>query len=282
MTTETETKIYGMLLESVHHYLLESHGDTKWDEIRTEAGITSHTFITHQKYPENSMRQIAEAKAEVLREEGDMAVETNMRYFGRCFVKFFTHYGYDKIIRVSGRHLRDFFIGIDSLHEHMRFGYPMLQSPMFYCNEETSSGLTLHYTSKRKGYMHYVVGQVEEVAKMFYNIDVDIKILDQQRVRNVTHVAFRLSFDNTGYKPVDPAQLSISPSKSIPSEIFFHIFPFSFAINCDMTISMAGSGIIATIGNGIIGRRVQDAFTLRRPKTEFNWESVCKRFFVLL
>lgn len=54
-------------------------------------------------------------------------------------------YGYDRILRVLGRHLRDFLNGLDNLHEYLRFSYPKLKPPSFFCEDETSEGLTLHY-----------------------------------------------------------------------------------------------------------------------------------------
>ena len=266
--------MYGMLLESVQYFLTEKFGEAKWNEIRERAGICDHMFITHKRYSESFMKKIADSAAEILGEETDMLSDDFMQYFGTCFVKFFSHYGYDRVIKVSGRYLRDFLIGIDNLHEHMRFGYPKLQSPSFFCEEETSSGLILHYISKRKGFMFYVVGQIKEIASQFYNMDVDVKVLSNEVVNNTTHVVYRLGFDNTGYKPPAPDFLSVQSKQGINVEIFFSIFPFSFALSYDMTINMAGHGIISTVGNRIIGNDIRELFSMRRPKAEFTWETV--------
>ncbi|KAJ7380855.1 hypothetical protein OS493_007248 [Desmophyllum pertusum] len=270
--------MYGMLLESIQHYLIEKYGEEKWDEIRERAGISDHIFITHQRYSESFLKKLAEAAEEILGEETSMISDDFMNYFGSCFVKFFSHYGYDRIIRVSGRHLRDFLIGIDNLHEHMRFGYPKMQSPSFFCEEETSAGLTLHYISKRKGFMHYVIGQVQEIATSFYNLaEIDIKILSNEIKNNTTHVVYRLGFDNSGYRPPCPDSLTIHDKRSVSIDIFFNIFPFSFALSCDMTVNMAGHGIISTVGNRIVGNDVRELFTMRRPKAEFTWETFMTR-----
>lgn len=267
--------MYGMLLESVQYYLIEKYGEAKWDAIRECAGICDHVFVTHKRYSESFMKKIADAAEEVIGEETDMTSDDFMRFFGTCFVKFFTHYGYDRIIRVSGRYLRDFLIGIDNLHEYMRFGYPKLQSPSFFCEEETSSGLTLHYLSKRKGFMFYVVGQVMEIASSFYNLDVDIKILSNEIKNNTTHCVYRLCFDNSGYKPPGP-DLSIEHKRGIDVEVFFNIFPFSFVLSYDLTINMAGHGLVSTVGNRVIGNDIRELFTMRRPKAEFTWETVSR------
>ena len=262
------------------YYLIEKYGEEKWETIRERAAISDHMFVTHKRYSESNMQKIAEAAEEVLGEETDMTSDDFMQFFGGCFVKFFSNYGYDRIIRVSGRHFRDFLMGIDNLHEHMRFGYPKMLSPSFFCEEETSAGLTLHYISKRKGFMYYVIGQLKEIASSFYNMEVDVKILTNDATKTTTQVVYRLGFDNTGYKPAGPGSLSIQSQRSVSIEVFFNIFPFSFAMARDMTVHMAGHGIISTLGNRIIGNDVRELFTMRRPKAEFTWETV--RGFILV
>ena len=266
--------MYGMLLESVQYYLIEKYGEPNWEEIRQCAGISDHVFVTHERYSEASMKKIADSAEYVLGERTDMTSDDFMEFFGSCFVKFLSHYGYDRVIRVSGRHLRDFVIGIDNLHEHMRFGYPKLQSPSFYCEGETRTGLTLHYISKRKGFMFYVVGQVKEIASSFYNIDLAIKILSHEIKNNTTHVVYRLGFDNSGYRPPAPDLLSIKQKCGIDVEVFFSVFPFSFVLSYNMVIEMAGYGLASTVGNRVIGNDVRETFTLRRPKAQFTWETV--------
>ena len=124
--------------------------------------------------------------------------------------------------------------------------------------------------------MFYVVGQIKEIASSFYHLDVDIKILrnDVDDSASSTHVVYRLGFDNSGYKPVGPDLLSLQQTRSINAEIFFNIFPFSFVLSQDMTISMAGNGLVSTVGPQVIGNDVRELFAMRRPKAEFTWKTV--------
>ena len=59
-----------------------------------------------------------------------------MQFFGECFVRFFTNYGYDKILRVAGKHLGDFLHSIDQLHDLTKFSFPRMKSPLFHVLEE--------------------------------------------------------------------------------------------------------------------------------------------------
>ena len=47
-------------------------------------------------------------------------VDELMELFGTTFVSFVSQYGYDRVMRVLGRNLRDFLNGLDNLHEYLR------------------------------------------------------------------------------------------------------------------------------------------------------------------
>jgi guanylate cyclase len=86
-----------------------------------------------------------------------------MELFGVEFINFMGKYGYGNVLRILGRSLRDFLNGLDNLHEYMRYSYPQLKPPSFFVEKETPKGLTLHYRTKRRGFSHYVVGQIKQV-----------------------------------------------------------------------------------------------------------------------
>lgn len=84
---------------------------------------------------------------------------------GVFFIGFVSQYGYDRVLSVLGRHMRDFLNGLDNLHEYLKFSYPRMRAPSFICENETRQGLTLHYRSKRRGFVYYTMGQIREVSK---------------------------------------------------------------------------------------------------------------------
>ncbi|XP_022801702.1 soluble guanylate cyclase 88E-like isoform X2 [Stylophora pistillata] len=266
--------MYGMLLESVEHFLKEKYGEKNWHLIRLRTGIKNHVFVTHERYSDHLMLEIASAAVDVLGNETKMTSEDFIQFFGTCFVKFFSNYGYDRFIQISGRHFSDFLRGIDNLHEHMRFAYPKLMSPSFYCSEETSTGLLLHYKSKRTGFQRYVMGQIMEVASMFYDIAVEMQVLNSTSSEAGCHVVYKLNFDNLAFKPPTPDALSIQQNRDLSCEAFFHIMPFSFLVTSDMNIQMAGKALSSMLGTILVGSRVDAVFTLRRPQREFSWENI--------
>lgn len=63
------------------------------------------------------------------------------------------------------------FLGLDNLHEYLKFSYPKMRAPSFYCEEETQHGLKLHYRTKRRGgLIFYVMGQIRQVCENVKNI----------------------------------------------------------------------------------------------------------------
>ena len=61
--------------------------------------------------------------------------------------------------------MRDFMNGLDNLHAYLRTSYPKMRTPSFFVDNETAYGMRLHYRSKRKGYLHYVMGQIKAVIQ---------------------------------------------------------------------------------------------------------------------
>ena len=193
--------MYGMLLESVQHFIQHDYGEGVWNGVLTKAQLHNTVFTTHHRYADSTMTRLAQACADTLQ---DRTPNQYMCYFGCCFVKYFTHYGYDKILRVSGRHYRDFLHGIDNLHEAMRFSYPKMLSPSFYVSHEDPEGCLLHYRSKRIGFSHYVMGQLQQCGANFYKVKVKVRVLSESVTEQGYHVIYRVDFDNAAFSALTP------------------------------------------------------------------------------
>ncbi|CAF1517102.1 unnamed protein product [Adineta steineri] len=185
--------IYGILLESARDGVCEVYGQTIWKRIVQELNFEHESFTTLGRYDETLIEKIAECLAEILHEGGP---DLYMQFFGECFVKFFTNYGYDKILRVAGRHFRDFLHSIDQLHDSTRFSFPKMKSPLFHVTDEDDNGAILHYKSKRRGFQRYIVGQLKECSTRFFKEDIFVRIQDDISSNEYTHIVFRVDFNN--------------------------------------------------------------------------------------
>ncbi|XP_019639995.1 PREDICTED: soluble guanylate cyclase 88E-like isoform X2 [Branchiostoma belcheri] len=266
--------MYGLLLESINEYIKEAYGESVWKLIRERALCPHHSFVTHQVYGEHEIPKIARAAAEVT----GVDLPDLMDAFGVTFVSFVGQYGYDRILRVLGRHVRDFLNGLDNLHEYLRFSYPKLQPPSFFCEEESSMGLTLHYRSRRRGFVHYVKGQLRQVGFLFYQTEINVEVIretDHVHAEGLTHVIFRLHFNNKAFR-INRHHLGNACTDNllpVRSDVFFEVFPFNVVFGEDMLIKRVGIGL-QNIFEKLEGRRIDESFTLNRPLVKFTWSNV--------
>ncbi|CAF1360256.1 unnamed protein product, partial [Didymodactylos carnosus] len=212
--------LYGILLESARDGICNVYGLATWKRIVEELNFEHESFSTLGRYEENLIEKIAECLTEVLREGSP---ETYMQFFGECFVKFFTTYGYDKILRVAGRHFRDFLHSIDQLHDSNRFSFPKMKSPLFHVTDEDENGAVLHYKSKRRGFQRYVIGQLKECATRFYNEEISVRIQDDISTNEYSHIIFRVEFNNSSARESSKRLQNVPTLPDVTSSTFFKV-----------------------------------------------------------
>lgn len=120
------------------------------------------------------MPELAAAAAQLLTDPTDgrganvePTADGFMRYFGRCFVRFFSNLGYDAPIRATGRYFCEFLKNVDNLHLQMRFAYPKMKSPSMYMSHVDRHGCVLVYRSTRRGFTQYFMGEYRFFRLMF-------------------------------------------------------------------------------------------------------------------
>ncbi|XP_033751645.1 soluble guanylate cyclase 88E-like [Pecten maximus] len=261
--------MYGLLLEAIVDYIVDNYGEDKWEQIRKAANLQHTTFATHGIYSESIISTIAKATAELTGED----VRDLMDSFGVSFVSFVGQYGYDKVLKVLGRNMRDFLSGLDNLHEYLRFSYPKLKPPSFFVENETQSGLTLHYRSRRKGFTNYVQGQIRQVGRLFYNTKIAIHVTSETSLGDLTHVVMRLTFDNTAYIKMFRNIDHITESLPLRSDVFFELFPFHIVFNRQLQIKSIGVSLTAIMPY-IKGKMLKEIFQLVRPLVDLTWDSI--------
>ncbi|KAL1418072.1 hypothetical protein MTO96_005830 [Rhipicephalus appendiculatus] len=268
--------MYGMLLESVQHYVRLQFGEPLWEAALAELG--QHNFSTHLVYPDDSMTRLADACAK--RVPG-WSRDTFLFFFGRCFVRFFSHYGYDKLIRASGRHLRDFLAGIDNLHHQIRFSYPRMRSPSLQLLQEHRGGALLLYRSCRRGLHFYLVGQLVQVANTFYGMRLQVRVLSQRSTPDGAQALLRLSFDNAAFTLNEQrrqrAQEGITLLPDVSWGSLLRLFPFGMLVDRCMRLLWLGHRlrmVFGQSGEAYPGRPVHELMRLHRPTLLANQQVV--------
>ncbi|XP_067878559.1 soluble guanylate cyclase 88E-like [Heterodontus francisci] len=263
--------MYGLYLEAVNDYINELYGEDVWRLIEARAEIPHLKFVKHQMYNDNLILRMAKAAGEVLGKTHDEL----MYAFGVYMVKRIGNYGYERILKVLGRNVRDFINELDNLHEYFRFSFPKVQPPSFCVEEECETSLTLHYRSTRKGFTQFVKGQLSQVGRQFYNTNIEVEILSKEETEKMTYVVYKMNFDNAAFNPLKP-QLKAAPGyEKLPMKkgIIFDMFPFSMIFRREMTMFRIGDGL-KEVFSDLQGKKVDEEFTLVRPMLEFTWDNI--------
>ncbi|XP_063698080.1 soluble guanylate cyclase 89Da-like [Culicoides brevitarsis] len=298
--------MYGMLLESVQHFVQLEYGEDVWKEAMAANDCKITVFNTHQVYPDNLMPDLAIALSAITGKSYDYF----MQFFGRCFVRFFSNLGYDELIKATGRYFCDFLTSVDNIHLQMRFTYRKMKSPSMQLTSVDENGAILIYRSSRSGFSKYLMGQLYEIAKTIYNLNLKIEVLESENDvpcgKNDTNtsntpvnsdtkqvvIKYRLDFDNKEYMEkhvhvtAHPSQLEL---KEISTDLLLKLFPFSFLLDNQMKVCGAGEKIVEawSINNDrdareMMGVTLTDYFRIRRPiGINFDWETVLQLTTVL-
>ena len=266
--------MYGLLIENVRILVTEKYGEAVWNKIREKVGLSEHTHSIHNRYSETLIPRIAQACSEITGDKLDVI----MHEVGNRFVTFVGQYGYSNILRVLGRTMSSFLNGLDNLHEYLRFSYPKMKPPSFFVDNETVHGMRLHYRSQRKGFVYYVIGQLKEVGKRFYDVDVKVEIEKCEESDHVgCYAVLNLKYDNRGFMLEQRTSLMPCDNQhkdtEFPADIFFDLFPFHISFDKKLSIINFGSGI-NTVLSDVRGKLITDIFYLTRPLVEFTWQNV--------
>ena len=255
-------EMYGLLLDSIQKFICEQYGERYWAMVRRRANLKNQWFVTHEVYSDSLMQVLVDAAAEELGQDRG----TVMCMFGKYFAENIGRYGYARLLRVLGRDLRDFLNGLDDLHEYLRFSYPKMRPPSFFCECETVNGLKLHYTTKRRGYLQYVIGQLQTVGRI-YGKEVEVSLMSEEiSETGTTHIVLDLKFDNVEF--LNQTQISVQQKKfSVGSQTFLGVFPFCLLLNKELIVQEVGLKLREVLPN-ISGLHLVDCFTIRKPMLE--------------
>ncbi|CRK99008.1 CLUMA_CG012144, isoform A [Clunio marinus] len=264
--------MYGLLLENLSEYVKTVFGDEKWEEIRRQAGISSPSFGVHDDYDEELLLHLATVAQRIL----GVSEREFMDQMGVYFVNFVSQYGYDRVLSVLGRHMRDFLNGLDNLHEYLKFSYPLMRAPSFFCENETRHGLTLHYRTRRKGFVYYTMGQIRQVARHFYHKDMQIELIKSEFLGETNHYTFQLIFDNRAFSLASLAMTREEKHLPISASVLFEIFPFCIVFGSDMVVRSIGNSLMVILPD-LLNKKIIDWFDLKRPLIAFKFQTILNR-----
>lgn len=123
--------------------------------------------------------------------------------------------------------------------------------------------------------MHYVKGQIKQVALTFYKTKVDIDVVNERFDDGMLHIEYKIFFDNTAFKePSNHDRDIINESLPVSSKVFFDLFPFHLMLNRSVEIVNVGYGLSSVIQSNMLGRKLVDLFKVIRPISLVEWTNV--------
>ncbi|RNA21511.1 soluble guanylate cyclase 88E-like isoform X1 [Brachionus plicatilis] len=267
--------VYGILVQSVQDAIITKFGKELWEQLQEFLNFDGNTLLQKKIYSDDLFGQIIDALI-LFRQEGDH--DYYMEFFGNAFVGYFSHYGFEKILRVAGRNFRDFLYSIDQLHDSNRFMFPQMKSPLFFVESEDENGAYLHYQSTRRGFNYYVIGQIKECCKRFYNQSCEVRIHQDISDDKQNHVIYRIDFKNQAFLE-DNDTRSVSSvwstkMNNIMSGTLLNLFPFSVGFGKDLKIKFIGHAFESLFTEELVGKNLFDTFKINRPPFHADWNSI--------
>ncbi|XP_073952165.1 soluble guanylate cyclase 89Db-like isoform X2 [Choristoneura fumiferana] len=204
--------------------------------------------------------------------------EKVMHFFGRCFVKFFSKYQYDQMIRATGRYFCTFLQSVDNIHQRMQFTFPRMRSPSMQLTRAHRHGAELVYSSGRTGFTHYLMGQLYEIAEDIFSLKLKVSVVKESMEGSYYVAVLRLEFDNSDYVQSLMLRKSLPcPLPPVPVSLLMQLFPFGVLFDRRMKIIKAGERLVSTWGgpySNMAKSPISDILRLRKPKVAFTWDKV--------
>ncbi|CAF2760229.1 unnamed protein product [Rotaria sp. Silwood2] len=259
-------------MDTIRDSILRSYGAIMWRRIVQEVDLPSETFEFYSRYDDSLLIKICDCMVEIL---NDGTRDTYLEFFGTNFIHYFYRYGFDKILRVAGRTLRDFLFVIDELHDSNRYIFPQMKHPLFHVTEEDEKGATLVYKSTRHGLTHFAIGGLKAVASLIYNQkDIHVIVKHNMSTDDYSQIAIWIQFNNKMFEIKRSFNFPSLPDLSLTT--FLQVFPFSILMDSSLRIRHMGKHIIKAfpIETPLIGRLLNDVFQLIQPDIFFEWDKI--------
>jgi hypothetical protein len=158
--------MYGLVNQAMRDMVVSQHGEARWAEICSKAGVASADFVAMQAYPDAMTYGLVGAASETLA----TPVPELLKAFGDYWITFTAEQGYGEMMDLFGRDFLSCLRSLNGMHAHMGVMLPELKPPRFEILErEGAAGkvFDLKYFSKREGLVPFVLGLLEGLSRKF-------------------------------------------------------------------------------------------------------------------
>lgn len=273
--------MYGFVNSALEKLIKRRFGVEKWEEIRSHANVVlgeTDAFQVNHVYKDDDTYAVVTAASEVL----GLPADTILEMFGEQFLLWCQESGYAKTLQLLGRSLQDFLTNLDALHDHLSIIYPQMDAPSFRCTAGMKkSEFLLHYYSDRVGLENIVMGIVKSVAREYYNVEVEMKLLRRKgadsdhSIFSIREVGYHSKNVADGEAEQEVATASYPDRQLISSQTFCKAFPFHIIFDSEMHILQVGSSLELVLPNFKQSeKKLTNYFALERPRMKLTFANI--------
>lgn len=276
--------MYGLAFEIFEAWVVDDYGLDAWRSTKKKARceVEDKAFLTSAIYDFKLLVKLIKAASLYL----DKATDKILRSYGNYTVSYLFNSEYGSILRSNGATLKQWLSNINATFDHFQRSFPKGDGsipPVFWCEDykEEKGAMLLHYYNIRgNAFVPFVVGVVEELATLHFEIDIKMDILGLQNSGDSQYTTWmikaadpkeawkvtpnapnrregltrRLSFvqhessdevcpftDASGaIQPASEVTDSISCQEALSVKRLRHVFPFHVVVDRDFCITQVG------------------------------------------
>lgn len=215
--------------------------------------------------------------------------------FGRAAFMICLQMPQGKILQSLGSSLCEFLNNLDNFVDIFIQSHELRDAkpPSFKCIvKDDGQCLELHYYSTRHGWESCVTGAVKCAAKVLFNLNVTMKLIEDSDVEDHSHGKMDHSVFEIR-KEREPFAVKTHAHSTAPNDLKISVptlcsaFPFHIIFDENMEIQQLGAALLRLIGHSLVqhGTTMATYFELVRPEVKFTFESILCRIngsFLLL
>lgn len=137
--------MHGILFKALKDYVIDSHGDETWQEIRREAGIGSKIYLPVTTYDDDELIELIEATADVTDSTAPQLLEPLGVSIARQLLDT-----YGNLVRGDWSALDLIENTEEHIHTVLRTHNPELTPPELVCDRQNAESVTVRYRSDRQ------------------------------------------------------------------------------------------------------------------------------------
>uniref|UniRef100_A0A8R1DFP6 guanylate cyclase n=1 Tax=Caenorhabditis japonica TaxID=281687 RepID=A0A8R1DFP6_CAEJA len=287
--------MFGFIHESIRQLVIRKYGEDTWNQVLERSGFENgKENIMNHYYSDTDTYVLVDSVSLVLKVTKDQVWEM----YGAFLITYSMEIGWDELVRSMSPNLKGFLDNLDSLHyfiDHVVYK-ANLRGPSFRCEETSDGTLLLHYFTGRPGLYPIVKGVVKEVAKLVFDLDINLvvqgrtqrQVLMNNGERVEEHVAFLIQNVGESRRASDGSTTSLltSPSNfpeifddtlSMSLEDFSNALPYHFVIDETCKLVQCGAELHNHIPNELLqpGTPILRIFEINRPQIPLDFENIC-------